>query len=153
MVGWCVANRRARIALDVGEDAVRFNNPLLPKTRSELALPLISRGQVLGALTIQSEQEAAFSDEDIETFQTMADQLANAIQNARLYDQLEQELEERKRAEMQVRQLNAELEDRVERRTLALKASRGALSRPWRITTLCAFADTTANADTYTLTA
>ncbi|GEM_PF-982328 len=123
MVGWCVANRRARIALDVGEDAVRFNNPLLPKTRSELALPLISRGQVLGALTIQSEQEAAFSDEDIETFQTMADQLANAIQNARLYDQLEQELEERKRAEMQVRQLNAELEDRVERRTLALKAS------------------------------
>lgn len=123
MVGWCVANRRARIALDVGEDAVRFNNPLLPGTRSELALPLISRGQVLGALTIQSEQEAAFSDEDIETFQTMADQLANAIQNARLYEQLQQELEERKRAEMQVRQLNAELEDRVERRTLALKAS------------------------------
>ncbi len=66
------------------------------------------RGQVLGALTIQSAQEAAFSDEDIETFQTMADQLANAIQNARLYEQLEQELEERKRAEMQVRQLNAE---------------------------------------------
>ncbi|PWH17831.1 MAG: hypothetical protein DDG60_01175 [Anaerolineae bacterium] len=123
MVGWCVANRRARIALDVGEDAVRFNNPLLPNTRSELALPLISRGQILGALTIQSDQEAAFSDEDIETFQTMADQLANAIQNARLYDQLERELEERKRAEMQVRQLNAELEERVERRTLALKAS------------------------------
>lgn len=123
MVGWCVANRRARIALDVGEDAVRFSNPLLPGTRSELALPLISRGQVLGALTIQSMQAAAFSDEDIETFQTMTDQLANAIQNSRLYDQLEQELEERKRAEMQVRQLNAELEDRVERRTLALKAS------------------------------
>ncbi|MCS6993507.1 MAG: GAF domain-containing protein [Anaerolineales bacterium] len=123
MVGWCVANRRARIALDVGEDAVRFSNPLLPHTRSELALPLISRGQILGALTIQSTQESAFSDEDIETFQTMSDQLANAIQNARLYEQLEQELEERKRAEMQVRQLNAELEDRVERRTLALKAS------------------------------
>lgn len=123
MVGWCVANRQARIALDVGADAVRFSNPLLPHTRSELALPLISRGQVLGALTIQSEQEAAFSDEDIETFQTMADQLANAIQNARLYEQLQQELEERKRAEVQVRQLNAELEDRVERRTLALKAS------------------------------
>ncbi len=123
MVGWSVANRRARIALDVGADAVRFNNPLLPSTRSELALPLISRGWVLGALTIQSSQEAAFSDEDIETFQTMADQLANAIQNARLYDQLERELDERKRAEMQVRQLNAGLEDRVTHRTLALKAS------------------------------
>ncbi len=123
MVGWCVANRRARIALDVGEDAVHFKNPILPDSRSELALPLISRGQVLGALTIQSSQGGAFSNEDIETFQTMADQLANAIQNARLYEQLEQELEERKRAEMQVRQLNIELEDRVERRTLALKAS------------------------------
>ena len=123
MVGWCVANRRARIALDVGEDAVHFKNPLLPDSRSELALPLISRGKPLGALTIQSSQGGAFSNEDIETFQTMADQLANAIQNARLYDQLEKELEERKRAEMQVRQLNAELEERVERRTLALKAS------------------------------
>lgn len=123
MVGWCVANRRARIALDVGEDAVHFKNHLLPDSRSELALPLISRGKPLGALTIQSSQGAAFSDEDVETFQTMTDQLANAIQNARLYDQLEKELEERKVAEMQVRQLNAELEERVERRTLALKAS------------------------------
>jgi PAS domain S-box-containing protein len=83
MIGWCVANRRARIALDVGEEAVRFENPFLPKTRSELALPLTSRGQVIGALTIQSTQEAAFSDEDIAALQTMADQLANAIQSAR----------------------------------------------------------------------
>jgi PAS domain S-box-containing protein len=123
MVGWCVANRRARITLDVGADAVRFNNPLLPESRSELALPLISRGQALGALTIQSAQESAFSSEDIETFQTLADQLANAILNARLYDQLEKELDERKRAEAQVRQLNTELEERVAHRTLALKAS------------------------------
>ncbi len=123
MVGWCVANRQARIALDVGSDAVRFSNPLLPGVRSEFALPLISRGQVLGALTFQSKQEAAFSGEDVETFQTMADQLANAIQNARLYDQLEKELEERKRAEEKIRLLNKDLEERVERRTMALKAS------------------------------
>lgn len=123
MVGWCFANRQARIALDVGEDAVRFSNPLLPGTRSELALPLISRGQTLGAMTIQSENEAAFSDENLETFQTLADQLANAILNARLYDQLGKELEERKRAESKIRRLNRELEQRVERRTLALKAS------------------------------
>jgi PAS domain S-box-containing protein len=87
MIGWCVANKQARIALDVGEEAVRFENPFLPETRSELALPLISRGQVIGALTIQSAQEAAFSDEDIAALQTMADQLANAIQNARLFEQ------------------------------------------------------------------
>jgi GAF domain-containing protein/DNA-binding LacI/PurR family transcriptional regulator len=87
MIGWCVANQRARIALDVGEEAVRFENPFLPETRSELALPLVSRGQVIGALTIQSTQEAAFSDEDIAALQTMADQLANAIENAHLFEQ------------------------------------------------------------------
>jgi PAS domain S-box-containing protein len=86
MIGWCVANRRARIALDVGEEAVRFESPFLPKTRSELALPLVSRGQAIGALTIQSAQEAAFSDEDIAVFQTMADQLANAIQSAHMVE-------------------------------------------------------------------
>jgi PAS domain S-box-containing protein len=91
MIGWCVANKRARIALDVGAEAVRFENPLLPETRSELALPLVSRGEVLGALTIQSAQEAAFSQEDIAALQTMADQLANAIANARLYDALARE--------------------------------------------------------------
>ncbi|MBN1977122.1 MAG: substrate-binding domain-containing protein [Anaerolineae bacterium] len=87
MIGWCVANRQARIALDVGVEAVRFDNPFLPETRSELALPLVSRGQAIGALTIQSAQEAAFSDEDISVLQTMADQLANVIQNARLFEE------------------------------------------------------------------
>jgi PAS domain S-box-containing protein len=91
MIGTCVASKQARIALDVGEEAVRFENPLLPETRSELALPLVSRGEVIGALTIQSSQEAAFSDEDVAVLQTMADQLANAIANARLYRALARE--------------------------------------------------------------
>ena len=87
MIGWCIANQQARIALDVGVEAERFSNPLLPATRSELALPLISRGQVIGAMTVQSDKESAFSQEDITTLQTMADQLANAIENARLFEQ------------------------------------------------------------------
>jgi PAS domain S-box-containing protein len=85
MVGWCVANARARIALDVGQEAIRFDNPLLPDTRSEMALPLVSRGEIIGALSVQSTRPAAFSQEDITTLQTMADQLANAIENARSY--------------------------------------------------------------------
>ncbi len=85
MIGWAIAHQKARIALDVGQDAVHFNNPYLPKTRSEMALPLVSQNQVLGALTIQSEAVAAFSQEDITALQIMADQLANAILNARLY--------------------------------------------------------------------
>ena len=120
MIGWCIANQTARIALDVGNEAVRFNNPLLPDTRSELALPLISRGQIIGALGIQSNQEAAFSKEDITIFQAMADQLANAISNARWYSQLEIELIERQRVEMEIRTLNMELEQRVAERTSEL---------------------------------
>jgi PAS domain S-box-containing protein len=104
MIGWCIANKQARIALDVGKDAIRFDNPLLPETRSELALPLISRGRPIGALTIQSSREAAFSEEDITVLQTMADQLANAIANARLYNQAQQEIAERKRAEQELTQ-------------------------------------------------
>lgn len=91
MIGWCIANRQARIAQDVDQDVVRRPHPLLPDTRSELALPLISRGDVIGALTIQSAQEGAFSSEDITVLQTLADQLANAIINARLYEALELE--------------------------------------------------------------
>jgi anti-anti-sigma regulatory factor len=106
MVGQCVAGKRARIALDVGEEAVRFENPLLPETRSELALPLVSRGEAIGALTIQSVQGAAFSEEDISVMQTMADQLANAIANAHLYERVQQAYAE---VEQQVRKRTEEL--------------------------------------------
>jgi len=94
MVGWCIANRQARIALDVGQDAVRLANRLLPETRSEMALPLISRGQAIGALTIQSSQAAAFTEEDISILQTMAGQVANAIENARLHEETQAGLKE-----------------------------------------------------------
>jgi PAS domain S-box-containing protein len=93
IVGYVTARGEPRIALDVGQDAVHFDNPLLPSTRSEMALPLNVRGRVIGALDVQSTEEAAFSDEDIATLQTIGDQLAAAIENARLYE------EERRRAE------------------------------------------------------
>jgi PAS domain S-box-containing protein len=94
MIGWSIAHRQARIALDVGEEAVRFDNPLLPDTRSEMALPLISRGRVIGAMTVQSAEASAFSDEDASALQSMADQLANAIENARLFQERERRLTE-----------------------------------------------------------
>jgi len=90
MIGWCIAHRQARIALDVGEEAVRFSNPLLPATRSELALPLISRGRVIGAMTVQSDRAAAFDQDNITVLQTLADQVANAIENARLFAEIQQ---------------------------------------------------------------
>jgi GAF domain-containing protein len=94
MIGWCVANAEARIALDVGEEAIRFDNPLLPYTRSEIALPLRSRGRVIGAMTVQSVEEAAFDEADIAVMQTMADQVAVAIDNAVLFAEAQAALEE-----------------------------------------------------------
>jgi GAF domain-containing protein len=94
MIGWCVANGQARIALDVGDEAVHFDNPLLPDTRSEMALPLISRGRVIGAATIQSSQPAAFTLDDATVLQTMADQVAGAVENARLFEQAQRTLDE-----------------------------------------------------------
>ena len=85
MIGACVQHRQARIALDVGAEAVHFENPHLPNTRSEMALPLIVGDEVIGALTVQSEQEAAFLEDDISALQTMADQLAIAIHNSNLH--------------------------------------------------------------------
>ena len=85
MIGASIQNRQGRIALDVGAEAVFFENPHLPNTRSEMALPLIVGDEAIGALTVQSEQEAAFFDDDISALQAMADQLAIAIHNSNLH--------------------------------------------------------------------
>ena len=94
MVGWACAHKQARIALDVGEEAVRFANPLLPLTRSEMALPLRVGDRVIGALDIQSTQAQAFDEGDITALQGMADQIAVALENARLFQQSQSSLQE-----------------------------------------------------------
>jgi len=83
MVGWTAFHRKPRIALYASEDEVRFANPLLPYTRSEMALPMIIGGRLLGVLNVQSTEEAAFDDDDVRALQSMADQVAVAIENAR----------------------------------------------------------------------
>ena len=87
IVGYVAAQRKPRIALDVGTDAIFFNNPDLPLTRSEVALPLLIRNKVLGVLDIQSDRPQAFSLDDIDVLQTLSDQIAIAIENARLLDE------------------------------------------------------------------
>jgi len=85
IVGYCISRGEPRIALDVGADSVYFNNPDLPETRSEMALPLRIAGQNIGSLDVQSTQTNAFSQEDISVLTTLADQVAIAIENARLF--------------------------------------------------------------------
>ena len=98
MIGWSVAHAQARIALEVGEDAVRLATAELPDTRSEAALPLRSRGQVIGALTVQSDRPGAFDEAAIAVLQTMADQVAVALDNARLLTESQAALEAERRA-------------------------------------------------------
>jgi GAF domain-containing protein len=82
-----------RIALDTGADAAYFNNPDLPETRSEIALPLYSIGQeLIGVLDVQSTQANAFGQEDIQILTTLADQVSVAIANARLYEETQRAL-------------------------------------------------------------
>lgn len=85
MIGQCVATGESRLEQDVHTAIMRYRNPLLPDTRSEAALPLLTRGRVIGALTIQSERLRAFDEEEMSIIQALADQIASAIDNARLY--------------------------------------------------------------------
>lgn len=87
IVGSVVVQKKPRIALDIGEDPVFFNNPDLPLTRSEVTLPLIVRNKVVGVMDIQSNRPQAYGPDDIDIFQTLADQIAIAIENARLMDE------------------------------------------------------------------
>ncbi|GAB4494619.1 MAG: hypothetical protein OHK0052_00100 [Anaerolineales bacterium] len=98
IVGFVTRYRQPRIAMDVGRDAVFFNNPDLPQTRSEMALPLVASGNLLGALDVQSKQPAAFTNEDITILQALADQVAVAIENARLFAESQTALETSRRA-------------------------------------------------------
>lgn len=94
IVGHVTSVGEARIALDVGEDAVYFDNPDLPYTRSEMALPLKVGERIIGALDVQSMEQSAFSEEDISLLSTLADQVAIAIENARLLNETQTTLVE-----------------------------------------------------------
>jgi GAF domain-containing protein len=103
MIGWSIANSQPRIAVDSGIESTRQKQGMadkvhpaditrpsglrleLPETNSEAALPLRSRGQVIGALSLQSAVSDAFDKDNITVFQILADQVAIALDNARLF--------------------------------------------------------------------
>jgi GAF domain-containing protein/HAMP domain-containing protein len=94
IVGFVTGHAKPRVSTDVGEDSVYYNNPDLPETRSEMALPLISAGEVIGAIDVQSKKPNPFSIEDIQLFSILAEQVAIAIANNRLYQETTRALNE-----------------------------------------------------------
>jgi len=87
IVGYATSSGAPRIAMDVGKDPVFFNNPDLPETHSEMALPLKSGDRVMGALDVQSRETGAFGQEDVNMLSLLANQVSLAIENARLFDE------------------------------------------------------------------
>jgi GAF domain-containing protein/HAMP domain-containing protein len=112
IVGYVTSTRTPRIALDTGADAVYFDNPDLPETRSDMALPLMSDNQVIGALDVQSTEPNAFTQEDIDILSVLADQVSTAIQNTRLYEESREALAQ---AETAYRQLTSQAWSNVKR--------------------------------------
>jgi GAF domain-containing protein/HAMP domain-containing protein len=94
IVGFVAQKGIPRIALDVGDDAIFFNNPDLPQTRSEIALPLKLREKTIGILDVQSTEPSAFTQATANTLSILADQVAIAIENARLISETQRALTE-----------------------------------------------------------
>jgi len=99
IVGWVAQAGEPILANDVSEDPRYRAVEALKDTKSELAVPVRLGGKVLGVLDIESREGDAFGEADVYTAQTLADQLAVAIDNARLYDETRQMavMEERNR--------------------------------------------------------
>jgi len=87
VVGYAAKTGQPGIALDVGSDAIYFNNPDLPDTHSEVALPMRVRDQIMGVLDVQSTEVGAFSSEDLKVLTALANQVSITLENARLLNE------------------------------------------------------------------
>lgn len=94
MVAGCIRDKTPRLAQNTLDEKQRFENPLLPYTRSEVALPLIVGDRILGALNVQSTKPDDFGAGVIDTMQNMASQVAIALENARLFQEAQQSISE-----------------------------------------------------------
>jgi GAF domain-containing protein len=94
IIGKSIRTRKAQALPETGNKPFRSTTPLLPYTRSEISLPLLVGDQVLGALDVHSTQEAVFHEQDIESLQNMANQVAISLDNARLFEETHHRLNE-----------------------------------------------------------
>ena len=116
IVGWVAGHGESLLVQDVSQEPRYVSNEVLPHTRAELAVPLKLGDDVMGVLDVQSDQLYAFDDDDLFILQTLADQTALAIRNARNFQEaqnltrsLERRVEERT-AELQVALRQQEIE-------------------------------------------
>ncbi len=118
---------------DVLSEPCYVASPELPGTRSELELPIIVKGRFIGVLDVESDQSYAFDQSDVPLLQSLAHQAGIAVENARLYEQAQQEIFDRKRAEEALESERASLADRVAEQTAELRAANTELARASRL--------------------
>ncbi len=100
-VSIAIRTKQAYIVQDAGTKSARPDNPLLPYSRSQIALPLIVGNSVLGALEMHATKANAFSQQDVETYQNMANEIAIALENSRLFLRAQQSLSEMRATQRQ----------------------------------------------------
>lgn len=98
LVPQAARTRKAQVANDVLQDPNHLKNPLLPETRSELAVPMLYRGQLIGVLDLQAQAANRFRDDDVRILTTLAEQIAIAVQNAQLFETVQEALIQAERA-------------------------------------------------------
>jgi len=91
IVGWTAAHGQKIVANDVSREPRFLFHPAVPETRAEIAVPLVVGTRVIGVLDIQSEQLNAFEPSDVTTLETLAGQIAIALENARLYSEMQEQ--------------------------------------------------------------
>jgi GAF domain-containing protein len=92
VVGYVSGNGESLIVNDTARDTTYYQNPLLPETRAEAALPLKVGDRIVGVLDVQSKQAYAFAEENLRTLQILADQLAIAVVNTELFAETQEHL-------------------------------------------------------------
>ena len=101
IIGTTIRSGQVRIALDTGADPIRFDNPLLPYTRSQIIMPLAVGKRVIGALEMHSTKESAFLQQDVDTYQNMANEVSIALENSHLFQEAQQSLSEMRATQRQ----------------------------------------------------
>ncbi|VAW39646.1 hypothetical protein MNBD_CHLOROFLEXI01-2405, partial [hydrothermal vent metagenome] len=94
IAGWVALHCEPRVVNDIHNDAAYKEEPFLPNTQSEMALPLVARGEMLGVLDVQGNRPNQFVKDDISILQIIANQIAINIDNAHLFAQTEFRLNE-----------------------------------------------------------
>ena len=127
IVGYVVSRGEPRITMDVLQDSFHFKNPILPETRAEMAIPMLMGSEIMGALDVQSTQPNAFTADDTRMFQTIADQLAIAIDKARLVQKLQASIEEMEKSYRQTTRQGWQSYVRASRRHYSFRYNQQAL--------------------------